>query len=454
MKAKVAASAPPRDPDGLGGWYWDPKNERMSLDELRDAQTRRLQAMLEHARANVPFYRKRLAEAGIEPADIDCPGAVSDLPFTTKLDLRDHYPFGMLAVPREEIVRVHASSGTTGNPTTVGYTRDDLRLWAELIARTLAAGGVTAGDFMQNAYGYGLFTGGLGLHYGAELLGCTVLPISGGITERQLKLMRDFRATVLACTPSYAMYLAEAARDRGLRPADLPLRVGFHGAEPWTNEMRKQMEEGLGYHALDLYGLSEMGGPGVAYECLAKGGLHVNEDQYLVEIVDPESLQPVPEGTVGELVFTTLTRRAQPLFRYRTRDLCSLSYEPCSCGRTTARMSKPIGRTDDMLIIRGVNVFPSQIEEVLMSTPDIEPHYQIVVDRKGYLDVVEVWIEVSEDIFPETMGGLEQFEKGVQARIYNVLGIQVKVRLKEPKTIQRSEGKAVRVVDHRKDKQA
>ena len=442
-------AAVPRDADGLGGWYWEPKAECLSIAELRDLQTRRLQAVVQHAHDNVPFYKRTLDEAGVSAADLDCPGAVSDLPFTTKLDLRDNYPFDMFAVPREEVVRVHASSGTTGNPTVVGYPRDDIHLWSGLIARTLSAGGVHAGDLLQNAYGYGLFTGGMGLHYGAELLGCTVLPISGGVTERQIKLMCDFQATVLACTPSYALFLAEAARDRGLQPDDLPVRVGFHGAEPWTNEMRRQIEQGLGIDAIDMYGLSEMGGPGVAFECLCKAGMHVNEDHYLAEIVDRETLKPVPEGTVGELVFTTLSRRAQPLIRYRTRDLCSLIYEPCECGRTFARMTKPVGRTDDMLIIRGVNVFPSQIEEVLMATPHLEPHYQIVVDRHGHLDVVEVWIEVSEDIFPETMGRLEQFEKGVQARIYNVLGIQVKVRLKEPKTIQRSEGKAVRVIDRR-----
>ena len=260
-------------------------------------------------------------------------------------------------------------------------------MWGDLIARTLAAGGVKPGDLLQNAYGYGLFTGGLGLHFGAEHLGCTVVPISGGNTERQLKIMRDFGATALSCTPSYAMYLGDAARDRGLRPEDLPIRVGFHGAEPWTNELRLQIEAALGIDALDIYGLSEMGGPGVAFECLCKAGMHVNEDHYLAEIVDPETLRPLPEGEVGELVFTTLSRQAQPLIRYRTRDLCSLIYEPCACGRTSARMTKPVGRSDDMLIIRGVNVFPSQIEEVLMSIPEIEPHYQIVVDRKGYLDM-------------------------------------------------------------------
>ena len=440
----------PRDPDGLGGWYWQPAAERLSVEQLRDTQMARLRATLENAHANVPFYRRGLDELRIAPADVRCHGDAMDLPFTTKIDLRDHYPFGMFAAPREQIVRVHASSGTTGNPTVVGYVQDDIDLWADLIARTLAAGGLRPGDLLQNAYGYGLFTGGIGLHYGAERLGCIVLPISGGNTERQLKLMRDFGATALACTPSYALHLAEAARERGLRPADLPLRVGFFGAEPWTNEMRVQIEESLGLDALDIYGLSEMGGPGVAYECLHKTGMHVNEDHYLAEIVNPETLQPLPEGEVGELVITTLTRRAQPLIRYRTRDLCSLIFEPCECGRTFARMTKPVGRSDDMLIIRGVNVFPSQIEEVLMSIPSIEPHYQIVVDRKGHLDMVEVWIEVGEDIFPETMGDLEHFERGVQARINSVLGIQVKVRLKEPKTIQRSEGKAVRVVDKRK----
>jgi phenylacetate-CoA ligase len=442
--------AAPRDADAAGGWCWDPAAERMPVGELHDLQVRRLQETLRNAYDNVPFYRKKLDEAGIAPESVTCPGAIADLPFTTKIDLRDHYPFGLFAVPRDEVVRVHASSGTTGNPTVVGYTRDDVERWAGLIARTLAAGGLGPGDLLQNAYGYGLFTGGMGLHYGGELLGCTVLPISGGQTERQVKLMRDFGATGLSCTPSYALYLAEAAHDRGLGPDDLPIRVGYHGAEPWTNEMRAQIERGLGIDALDIYGLSEMGGPGVSFECLCKGGMHVNEDHYLVEIVDPDSLEPVPEGTVGELVFTTLTRRAQPLIRYRTRDLCSVSYDICDCGRTFARMSKPVGRTDDMLIIRGVNVFPSQIEEVLMTIPEIEPHYQIVVDRKGHLDMVEVWIEVSEDIFPETMGGLERFERGVAKRIYEVLGIQVKVSLKEPKTVQRSEGKAVRVIDKRK----
>jgi phenylacetate-CoA ligase len=318
-----------------------------------------------------------------------------------------------------------------------------------LIARTLAAGGMKPGDMLQNAYGYGLFTGGLGLHNGCERLGATVLPISGGNTDRQLKLMRDFGVTALSCTPSYALHLAEAARDRGLRPADLPIRVGFHGAEPWSNEMRRQIENGLGIDALDIYGLSEMGGPGVAFECLCKTGMHVSEDHYLVEIVDPETLEPALAGTVGELVVTTLSRVAQPLIRYRTRDLCSLSAAPCACGRTLARMSKPVGRTDDMLIIRGVNVFPSQIEEVLMTIPQIEPHYQILIERKEHLDMVEVWIEVGEDLFGETMGQLETFERAVQHRLYSVLNIQVQVKLKEPRTIARSEGKAVRVIDKR-----
>lgn len=437
-------------PDAVGGLHWQPAVETLPTEELGKLQMERLRATLENAYENVPFYRKKLDELGISPGDIACHGDIADLPFTTKIDLRDHYPFGMFARQREEIVRVHASSGTTGNPTTVGYTRADLDTWGDLIARTLAAGGIKPGDLLQNAYGYGLFTGGLGLHFGAERLGCAVVPISGGNTERQLKIMRDFGATALSCTPSYAMYLADAARDRGLRPEDLPLRVGFHGAEPWTNEFRLQIEAGLGIDALDIYGLSEMGGPGVAFECRCKQGMHINEDHYFAEVVDPDTLRPLPEGQIGELVFTTLSREAQPLIRYRTKDLCSLVYEPCACGRTSARMTKPVGRSDDMLIIRGVNVFPSQIEEVLMGIPEIEPHYQIIVDRKGYLDVIEVWVEVGEDIFAATMGDLERFQRKVQAQIYNVLNIQVAVKLKEPKTIQRSEGKAVRVVDKRK----
>jgi phenylacetate-CoA ligase len=436
-------------PDKKGGFFWQEERETIATPDLGTLQIERLRQTLRTAYENIPFYTKKMDEAGITPDGIGCHGDVADLPFTTKIDLRDHYPFGMFAVPRDELVRVHASSGTTGNPTTVGYVAADVDLWADLIARTLAAGGMKPGDMLQNAYGYGLFTGGLGLHNGCERLGATVLPISGGNTDRQLKLMRDFGVTALSCTPSYALYLAEAARDRGLRPEDLPIRVGYHGAEPWTNEMRLQIEAGLGIDALDIYGLSEMGGPGVAFECFAKGGMHVNEDHYLIEIVDPETLQPLPEGEVGEVVFTTLTRRAQPLIRYRTRDLASVIYGPCECGRTFARMTKPVGRSDDMLIIRGVNVFPSQIEEVLMTIPEIEPHYQIVVDRKGHLDMVEVWIEVGEDVFGETMGQLERFERGVQQRLFSVLNIQVQVKLKEPKTIARSEGKAVRVVDKR-----
>ena len=436
-------------PDKAGGNHWQQVAETMPVELLRDTQMERLRATLRNAAENVPFYHRRLDEAGVAPDDVKSRDDLGSLPFTTKVDLRDHYPFGMFAVPRDRLVRVHASSGTTGNPTTVGYTAGDIALWADLIARTLAAGGMQPGDMLQNAYGYGLFTGGLGLHYGCERLGATILPISGGNTDRQLKLMRDFGVTALCCTPSYALYLAEAARDRGLRPDDLPIRVGFHGAEPWTNEMRRQIEDGLGIEALDIYGLSEMGGPGVAFECRCKAGMHVNEDHYLVEIVDPQTLEPVPDGTVGELVFTTLSRVAQPLVRYRTRDLCSLVAGTCECGRTFARMTKPVGRTDDMLIIRGVNVFPSQIEEVLMTIPQIEPHYQILVDRKGHLDMVEVWIEVGEDVFGETMGQLEKFERSVQARLYSVLNIQVQVKLKEPRTIARSEGKAVRVIDKR-----
>jgi phenylacetate-CoA ligase len=341
----VAGRAGAITPDKAGGNHWQQDAETMTIEQLRDTQMERLGATLRSAVDNVPFYRRRLDEAGLSPDDVTCHGDACDLPFTTKIDLRDHYPFGMFAVPRHELVRVHASSGTTGNPTTVGYTAGDVALWADLIARTLAAGGMKPGDMLQNAYGYGLFTGGLGLHGGCERLGAIILPISGGNTDRQLKLMRDFGVTALSCTPSYALYLAEAARDHGLRPADLPIRVGFHGAEPWSNEMRRQIEAALGIDALDIYGLSEMGGPGVAFECLCKAGMHVSEDHYLVEIVDPDTLEEVPEGTVGELVVTTLSRVAQPLVRYRTRDLCSLSSATCDCGRTLARMSKPVAPT-------------------------------------------------------------------------------------------------------------
>ena len=396
----------------------------MPVEHLRDTQMR--------APAGHPAQRRRqravlpapLDDAGVAPDDLTCHDDVAALPFTTKADLRDHYPFGMFAVPRERLVRVHASSGTTGNPTTVGYTAGDIDLWADLIARTLAAGGMKPGDMLQNAYGYGLFTGGLGLHYGCERLGATILPISGGNTDRQLKLMRDFGVTALSCTPSYALYLAEAARDRGLRPSDLPIRVGYHGAEPWTNEMRRQIEDGLGIDALDIYGLSEMGGPGVAFECRCKAR-HARERRPLSgrdrRPGDPRAgprghgrrargHHPEPGGPAAGAL-----PHARPL---------QPRAETCECGRTLARMSKPVGRTDDMLIIRGVNVFPSQIEEVLMTIPQIEPHYQILVDRKDHLDMVEVWIEVGEDVFGETMGQLENFERAVQHRLYSVLNIR------------------------------
>jgi len=437
-------------PDAAGGLLWQPTAETLPTARLAELQMGRLRETLHSAYAHVPFYRRKLDELGIAPEDVRCHGDVADLPFTTKTDLRDHYPFGMFARPRGEIVRVHASSGTTGNPTTVGYTREDIDTWCDLVARALAAAGLKPGDLLQNAYGYGLFTGGLGLHFGAERLGCTVVPISGGNTERQLKIMRDFGATALSCTPSYAMHLAEAARDRGLGPEDLPVRVGVLGAEPWTDELRAQIEAGLGIDALDIYGLSEMGGPGVAFECLGKAGMHVNEDHYLVEVVDPDTLMPLPEGEVGELVLTTLSRRAQPLIRYRTRDLCSVSSDPCVCGRTAIRMSKPIGRSDDMLIIRGVNVFPSQIEEVLMEIEGTEPYYQIVVDRKGAMDEATVLVAAGESIFFDTMRKQKEMVDRIKARLRQELGITVEVKLVERKSLQQFEGKARRVVDNRK----
>jgi phenylacetate-CoA ligase len=430
--------------------YWEKEYETMPRGKLEEVQLKRLKSTLKRVYENVPFYRKRLDECGVNPANFKSLDLIEKIPFTTKDDLRDNYPFGLFAKPMSDIVRIHSSSGTTGNPTVVSYTKKDIMLWGNLIARDLYSVGVRKNDIIQNSYGYGLFTGGLGLHYGAELLGATVIPVSGGMTERQLKIMQDYGSTVICCTPSYALYIAEAGKELGIDFSKIALRIGIFGAEPWTEEMRREIESRLSIEAIDIYGLSEILGPGVSCECSKKVGLHVAEDHFLVEIVDPATGKGLPPGKPGEIVFTSLTKEAMPLLRYRTRDLSILNASMCPCGRTHSRMRKPMGRTDDMLIIRGINVFPSQIEEVLMKVKEIEPHYLIVVDKKNYLDTIELWIEVSEDIFSEKMNDLEKFESSIENKLYSAIGINIDVKLKEPKTIKRSEGKAKRVLDKRK----
>ena len=422
----------------------------MDRYELREIQSERLRETVERVYYNVPYYRNKLQERGLGPDNIKSIDDISKLPFTTKSDLRDTYPFGMFAVPMSEIVRIHASSGTTGKSTVVGYTRSDVSTWSEVMARTLTSAGAGRNDFIQIAYGYGLFTGGLGLHYGGEKIGASVIPVSGGNTKRQLQIMLDFGTTILACTPSYALYLAEAIQDNGVKRSQLKLKAGVFGAEPWTENMRREIEEKLKIKAIDIYGLSEVIGPGVACECIEQQGLHIFEDFFIPEIIDPVTEEPLPEGEKGELVITTIDKEGLPVIRYRTRDITSLSYDTCGCGRTHARIGKLLGRTDDMLIIRGVNVFPSQIESALMATGDAEPHYLIIVDRVDNLDSIEVWVEVSEKLFADEVRKLEQVRKRIASDIYTTLGINVTVKLVEPHTIERSEGKAKRVIDRRK----
>ena len=391
-----------------------------------------------------------MQEAGIGPESIQSIDDIVKLPFTTKSDLRDNYPFGLFAVPMSEIVRVHASSGTTGKPTVVGYTRNDISTWSEVMARTLTSAGANRNDFIQVAYGYGLFTGGLGLHYGGEKIGASVIPISGGNTVRQIQLMHDFGSTVLACTPSYALFLAEAIQESGINRDDLKLRVGVFGAEPWTENMRREIEDKLRIKAIDIYGLSEVIGPGVASECQVQAGLHINEDHFYPEIIDPETLQVLPEGSTGELVFTTITKEGLPLIRYRTRDLTRLTSEKCKCGRTMVRMEKCLGRSDDMLIIRGVNLFPSQVESVLLEMSEIKPHYLLIVDRVNNLDTLELKVEVDEAFFQDKISQLETLRQKLQNNLESSLGLGIKVTLVEPKIIERSEGKSKRVIDQRK----
>ncbi|MGM0367013.1 MAG: phenylacetate--CoA ligase family protein [Actinomycetota bacterium] len=430
--------------------YWEKEYETMPRGKLLELQLERLKKTLINVYENVKFYRERLDESGVDPYNFNSLDGLEKIPFTNKDDLRLNYPFKLFAKTISEIVRVHSSSGTTGNPTVVGYTKNDISLWGNLIARDLFSVGVGENDIIQNSYGYGLFTGGLGLHYGAELLGATVIPASGGNTERQLKIMQDYGSTVICCTPSYALYIAEVGKELGFDFSKLPLKLGVLGAEPWTEEMRKEIESRLYIDAIDIYGLSEIIGPGVSCECIEKNGLHVAEDHFIIEIVDPKTGKALPPGKRGEMVFTSITKEGIPVIRYRTRDLSILNTGKCRCGRTHARMAKPMGRTDDMLIIRGVNVFPSQIEEVLMKVKDVEPHYLIVVDRKNYLDSMELWVEVSEDVFSEKMNDLENFESSIEHKLYSAIGIHIDVKLKEPKTIQRSTGKAKRVLDRRK----
>jgi len=431
--------------------YWEEEIETLPRVGLESIQLKRLQNLVARVYKTVEPYRKKMEAAGITPDDIQSLGDLQRLPFTLKDDLRDNYPFGMFTVPLENVVRVHASSGTTGKPTVVGYTQKDIGTWANLMARALTCGGATSGDMVHNAYGYGLFTGGLGAHYGAEKLGATVIPVSGGNTKRQITIMQDFGSTVLLSTPSYALNLAETMETMGVDPSSLSLRVGIFGAEPWSENMKEEVERKLNIKAIDIYGLSEVIGPGVAMECLQSiKGMHIFEDHFLPEIIDPDTGEVLPPGEKGELVFTTLTKEAFPVIRYRTKDISRLYYEQCTCGRTLVRMEKVTGRTDDMLIIRGVNVFPSQVEHVLMGIEGVEPHYQIIVEREGSLDIMTVEVEVSDTIFSDEIKNLEQLTKKIARDIKDILGVTCKVRLVNPRSIQRSEGKAQRVIDNRK----
>ena len=428
--------------------YFEPDLETASREVLHWIQSRRLVKMVENCYNNVPLYKKRFDEMGLLPGDIKSIDDIHKLPFTYKTDLRDNYPFGMIAVPKEQLVRIHASSGTTGKQTVVGYTKNDIDVWAKGAARALVAAGATKSDYIHVSYGYGLFTGGLGLHYGAEMLGATAIPVSSGNTKRQVDILRDYGSDFLCCTPSYAMYIGETVRDMGIDPKTLKLRGGIFGAEAWSENMRREIEKILDIKAYDIYGLSEIAGPGVSFECKEQTGMHINEDFFYPEIIDPETGEQLPDGEYGELVFTCIGKEALPLLRYRTRDICKLSHKPCSCGRTLVKMSKTRGRTDDMLIIRGINVFPSQVEHVLLSL-NMEPNYQIIVDRKNNLDTMEVQVEMSDQMFSDKVRNLEDVEHNIAAALQSTLNIAAKIRLVEPKSLPRSEGKAKRVIDKR-----
>jgi len=429
--------------------YWEAEKECIDREALRQLQLERLQSTVLRVYKNVPFYRKKFDELGIDPDAFRSLEDLSKLPFTSKDDLRTSYPYGMFAVPMREVVRVQASSGTTGMPTAVGYTRNDIKNWSNLAARILMAGGVTQNDIVQIAFDYGLFTGALGLHYGAERIGASVIPISGGNTRRQVKIMQDFKTTALMCTPSHALAIADTIMEQGMNVNSLSLKYGLFGAEPWSEAMRQELQDKLKVVATDNYGLSEVMGPGVAGECLERNGLHINEDCFLVEVVDPETLQPLPEGGTGELVITTLTKEAFPLVRFRTRDLTSLIYEPCPCGRTFVRMKKVMGRTDDMIKIKGITVFPSQVESVLSEIEGTEPHFQIVLERKAAVDELTVLVEVSETIFFDQVRKQKDFIEKIKSRLAAEIGIAVEVKPVEKQTLDRSGGKTKRVIDRR-----
>ncbi len=428
---------------------WNTPKECMNPDDKRRMQGERLRKLVERVYHCTPFYRQKMQEMNITPDDIQSIDDIVKLPFTTKQDLRDNYPYGMFAVPMSEIIRLHASSGTTGRPTVVGYTRRDLSIWSEMIARCLSAYGATSNDIFTVAYGYGLFTGGLGVHYGVEHLGGTVIPMSSGNTAKQIQLMHDFGPTAIACTPSYALYLAEAMQKTGIPREEFKLRIGIFGAEPWTENMRKEIEAKMGIDAYNIYGLSEVMGPGVSHECEYKDGSHIVDDHFYPEIISPDTLEQLPYGEQGELVFTTLTKEGLPLLRYRTKDLCSLTDQTCQCGRTNVRMSRIVGRSDDMLIIRGVNVFPSQIESVILEMEEFEAHYLLIVDRVNNLDILEVQVEVRDGFYSDEITKMFALKKKLGQRIQSVLGISADIKLVEPFSIKRSEGKAQRVVDKR-----
>lgn len=430
---------------------WNEKIESMSLDEMQAFQLQKLQETVAWVYDRVPFYRDKFDSMGLRPSDVKCLDDLGKLPLTVKTDLRDNYPFGLCAVPMDEVVKIHASSGTTGKPITGPYTADDLNQWKECVARNLYAAGVGKKDIVQVAYGYGLFTGGLGLQGGCDLVGCATIPASSGMTERQVTIMRDFGSTALCCTPSYALTIAEKAADMGVDIRKLPLRVGVFGAEPWTTEMRQEIEERMGIRAHEVYGLTELMGPSVSFDCQQQDGyMHINEDHVLAEVIDPVTEEVLPLGEKGELVFTAIQRRAMPLLRYRTRDITELKREKCSCGRTLLKMKKVLGRSDDMLIISGVNVFPSQVESILLEVPEVEPQYVLIIRKKGYLDALSVDVEAKSEIYEQGEEKLQAVEKLIEGKIRGIIGIGVKVRLVPPKSIERSEGKAKRVFDARK----